>query len=99
MTKRWLVLLMQVHVDEWRVEVQEGKRFQDLLKQQHDAPPHAKVARSAALIQIFGPSSEHAQHNQGSNCTLLSGLDHVSNTVSAIWYLNGILGRWWHPLS
>lgn len=42
---------MQVHVDEWRVEVQEGERFQDMLKQQHDTPPDGKVARSAGHIQ------------------------------------------------
>lgn len=46
---------MQVHVDEWRVEVQEGERYQDLLKQQHDALPDSKVARSAALIEILPP--------------------------------------------
>ena len=55
MSKRWLVVLMQVHVDEWRVEVQEGERYQDLLKQQHDALPDSKVARSAALIEIPPP--------------------------------------------
>lgn len=48
------MLLMQVHVDEWRVEVQEGERFQDMFKQQHDAPPDGTVARSAGLIQHCG---------------------------------------------
>ncbi|KAL0054988.1 hypothetical protein WJX82_005488 [Trebouxia sp. C0006] len=44
----WLpwAIAVQVIVDEWRVEVQEGERFQDLLKQQHDAPPDGKVARA-----------------------------------------------------
>jgi len=76
-------------VDEWRVEVQEGERFQDLLKQQHDAPPDGKVARSAPLIHIYVRCSEHAQHNQGSNCTLLTGLGHVSNAVSLFCHPKG----------
>ncbi|KAA6420138.1 MAG: PAB-dependent poly(A)-specific ribonuclease subunit 2, partial [Trebouxia sp. A1-2] len=44
----WLpwAITVQVHVDEWRVEVQEGERFQDMLKQQHDTPPDGKVARA-----------------------------------------------------
>lgn len=44
----WLpwAIAVQVHVDEWRVEVQEGERFQDMLKQQHDAPPDGKEARA-----------------------------------------------------
>ncbi|KAL0035726.1 hypothetical protein WJX77_000104 [Trebouxia sp. C0004] len=44
----WLpwAIAVQVHIDEWRVEVQEGERFQDMLKQQHDAPPDGKVARA-----------------------------------------------------
>ena len=46
------MVVIQVHVDEWIVEVQEGERFQDMLKQQHDAPPDGKVARSAGLISI-----------------------------------------------
>lgn len=41
-------VLLQVHVEEWRVEVQEGERWQDLVKQQHDAPPDSRVARSAS---------------------------------------------------
>ena len=98
MSKRWLVLLMQVHVDEWRVEVQEGERFQDMLKQQHDAPSDSKVARSAALIQIFLPVN------------MLSIIKAATVLCSQVWsrlamqpqpfgYSNAILGRWWHPLS
>ena len=32
-----ILLWLQVHVDQWKVEVQEGERTQDLLKQQPDA--------------------------------------------------------------
>lgn len=42
------LVLLQVHVEEWRVEVQEGERWQDLVKQQHDAPADSQVARSAS---------------------------------------------------
>lgn len=36
---------MQVHVDEWKVEVQEADKAQPLLKQQQEAPPVSNVAR------------------------------------------------------
>ena len=43
---------MQVHVDEWRVEVQEGERSQDMLKQQQDATPDSRIARSTTAIPV-----------------------------------------------
>ena len=33
----WSLAWLQVHVDQWKVEVQESERAQDLLKQQQDA--------------------------------------------------------------
>ena len=39
------VVRLQVHVDVWKVEVEEGDRAQDLLKQQQAAPQQTAVSR------------------------------------------------------
>ena len=61
--------VVQVHVDEWRVEVQEGERAQDLLKQQQEAPQQGHMARClvpAACLRYHNPTcacsfaTEHA---------------------------------------
>ena len=44
-----VVSILQVHVDEWRVEVQESERAQDLLKLHREATPSPNVARLATL--------------------------------------------------
>lgn len=48
---------LQVNVDEWKVEVQEGERAQDLLKQQQDTTHLATATR--CLLDIPEPTHPH----------------------------------------
>ena len=64
-----MICWLQVHVDQWKVEVQEGERAQDLLKQQQDAPHPTTAARCPPefLTKPSGYWLQQPSHEQHSN--------------------------------
>lgn len=70
--------LLQVTVDEWKVEVQEGERAQDLLKQQRDAPHPATGSRCTPK----SPSIHADLHQQSDECSIWKWLQQMCDKPS-----------------